>query len=137
MGNNADKGKAKAQDEASESPPRKKVKKGPIQYGPCGRGEFCTCAICKKAKDQQVYILLISFLYLIYFSFRSALACPHGPSNVCRAQMLANSPLFPFSAARHLGMQQICLRGAMHTTAFRILLHEFCAQFCTLDRAYS
>ena len=79
VGNNADKGKAKAQDEACESPPRKKARKGPIQYEPCGRGEFCTCAICKKAKDQQVYILMISFHFFIY------LLISFGPGEPSRA----------------------------------------------------
>lgn len=53
-GSDGSEGKAEAEGGACESPPRKKAKKGPIQYQPCGRGEDCTCAICKKAKDQQV-----------------------------------------------------------------------------------
>ncbi|CAL8469222.1 g8763 [Coccomyxa elongata] len=36
-----------------DGPPRKKAKKGPILYQPCGRGEHCTCAICRKAQQQQ------------------------------------------------------------------------------------
>ncbi|KAK9908100.1 hypothetical protein WJX75_002756 [Coccomyxa subellipsoidea] len=52
-GSDGSEGKAEAEGGACESPPRKKAKKGPIQYQPCGRGEDCTCAICKKAKDQQ------------------------------------------------------------------------------------
>lgn len=32
----------------------KKAKKAPTVYQPCGRGGSCTCAICKKAKAQQV-----------------------------------------------------------------------------------
>ncbi|BDA45031.1 Helicase-like transcription factor [Coccomyxa sp. Obi] len=46
--------KAEVKSEAEgDGPPRKKAKKGPILYQPCGRGEHCTCAICKKAKQQQ------------------------------------------------------------------------------------
>ena len=48
--------KAEAYFEADgDGPPRKKGKKGLIIYEPCGRGEYCTCAICKKAKQQQVW----------------------------------------------------------------------------------
>lgn len=48
--------KAEVKSEAEgDGPPRKKAKKGPILYQPCGRGEHCTCAICNKAKQQQVW----------------------------------------------------------------------------------
>ena len=40
---------------AEGMPPRKKPKKAPPRvYEPCGRGPSCTCAICRKAREQQV-----------------------------------------------------------------------------------
>lgn len=41
---------------AEGTPPKaKKSKKAPPRvYEPCGRGLCCTCAICRKAREQQV-----------------------------------------------------------------------------------
>ena len=49
---------ASAEGSATGSATAKKAKKAPIQYQPCGRGPRCTCAICKKAKAQQVSLCL-------------------------------------------------------------------------------
>lgn len=55
------KAEVKAEDAAGPSsaggtPPKtKKPKKAPPRlYEPCGRGPYCTCAICRKAHEQQV-----------------------------------------------------------------------------------
>jgi len=44
----------------SPVPTPKKAKKVPTVYQPCGRGARCTCAICKKAKEQQVQMAYTS-----------------------------------------------------------------------------
>lgn len=46
--------KREAEGAAGASAVKKKAKKGPAHYQLCGRADDCTCAICKKARDQQV-----------------------------------------------------------------------------------